>query len=289
VSTAPGPTLEREAAALPPGAGITKYLQAIAFLLWRDKLLTRARRRYGDVFTVNLPVFGRSVVVARPDLVKQVFTAPADVLVFGEISPLGDLIGPGSLFAMDGAEHLRERRLILPAFHGERMKGYEAIIEREARREMDSWPEGVEFATMPGFMRITLNSILRAVFGAQADDLADLADVLPPLVTLASRLTLLPWLRRDLGPGSPGRRLNRLRERYDAIIDRMIDADLADPRLEQRDDVMSMLLRAHYEDGSSMSRGAIKDEPLNGPCQRGGGGLMSGRQQRQQLVLDRTA
>jgi cytochrome P450 len=262
VSTALEPALEREAAALPPGAGLTKYLQAVAFLLWRDKLLTRARRRYGDVFTVNLPVFGRSVVVARPDLVKQVFTAPADVLVFGEISPLGDLIGPGSLFAMDGAEHLRERRLILPAFHGERMKGYEAIIEQEAGREMDSWPQGVEFATMPGFMRITLNSILRAVFGAQADDLTDLADVLPPLVSLASRLTLLPWLRRDLGPGSPGRRLNRLRERYDAIIDRMIDADRADPRLEQRNDVMSMLLRAHYDDGSSMSRGAIKDELL---------------------------
>jgi cytochrome P450 len=262
VSVAPEPAPARVAAALPPGVRLPKYLQAAAFLLWRDRLLTRARRRYGDVFTVNLPVFGSSVVVARPDLVKQVFTAPADVLVFGEISPLGDLIGPGSLFAMDGAEHLRERRLILPAFHGERMKRYETIIEQEARREMASWPQGQEFATMPGFMRITLHSILRSVFGAQADDLADLAAVLPPLVTLASRLTLLPWLRRDLGPGSPGRRLQRLRDSYDSIIDRMIDADLDDPRLDERDDVMSMLLRAHYDDGSSMSRGAIKDELL---------------------------
>jgi cytochrome P450 len=265
VSVAPAPApaeSARAGSALPPGVRLPRYLQAALFLLWRDKLLTRTRRRYGDVFTVNLPVFGRSVVVARPDLVKQVFTAPADVLVFGEISPLGDLIGPGSLFAMDGAEHLRERRLILPAFHGERMKSYEAIIEQETRREMASWPVGQEFATMPGFMRITLNSILRAVFGAQADDLADLAQVLPPLVTLASRLTLLPLLRRDLGPGSPGRRLQRLRDRYDSIIDRMIDADGADPRLDQRDDVMSMLLRAHYDDGSSMSRGAIKDELL---------------------------
>lgn len=256
------PLPARVAGALPPRVKLPSYLQAAAFLLWRDKLLTFMRRRYGDVFTVDLPVFGRSVMVARPDLVKQVFTAPADVLVFGEISPLGDLIGPGSLFAMDGAEHLRERRLILPAFHGERMKGYETIIEQEARREMAAWPEAEQFATMPGFMRITLNSILRAVFGAQADDLADLAVVLPPLVALASRLTLLPLLRRDLGPGSPGRRLKRLRERYDRIIDRMIDASLADPRLEERDDVMSMLLRAHYDDGSSMSRGAIKDELL---------------------------
>jgi cytochrome P450 len=259
----PGAPLPGGAApVLPPRVRLPSYVQAAAFLLWRDKLLTFMRRRYGDVFTVDLPVFGRSVMIARPDLVKQVFTAPPDVLVFGEISPLGDLIGPGSLFAMDGAEHLRERRLILPAFHGERMKGYEQIIEQEARRELATWPEREQFATMPGFMRITLNSILRAVFGAEANDLADLAAVLPPLVTLASRLTLLPWLRRDLGPGSPGRRLNRLRERYDSIIDRMIDASLADPRLEERDDVMSMLLRAHYDDGSSMSRGAIKDELL---------------------------
>jgi cytochrome P450 len=255
-------TRDRVTAALPPGVKLPRYAQAACFLLFRDQMLTRMRRRFGDVFTVNLPVFGRSVVVARPDLVKQVFTAPADVLVFGEISPLGDLIGPGSLFSMDGDQHLRERRLILPAFHGERMKGYESIIEHEARRELATWPRDAEFATMPGFMRITLNSILRAVFGAQADDLADLAEVLPPLVTLASRLTLLPLLRRDLGPHTPGRRLERLRDRYDSIIDRMIDANLADPRLQERDDVMSMLLRAHYDDGSSMSRGAIKDELL---------------------------
>ena len=255
-------TSQGPAGRLPPGVKAPPFIQAALFLLYRDRLLTRTRRRFGDVFTVNLPVFGKSVIVARPDLVKRVFTAPGDVLVFGEISPLGDLIGPGSLFSMDGEQHLRERRLILPAFHGERMKGYEAIIEAEAQREMAAWPEGQSFPTMPGFMRITLNSILRTVFGAQAKDLADLAEVLPPLVTLASRLTLLPLLRRDLGPGSPGRKLKRLRERYDAIIDRMIDAGLADPDLDERDDVMSMLLRAHYDDGSSMSRGAIKDELL---------------------------
>ncbi len=96
---------------------------------------------------------------------------------------------------------------------------------------------------MPGFMRITLNSILRAVFGASDDDVRELSELLPPLVTLASRLTLLPALRRDLGPWSPGGKLVRLRTRYDAVIDRMIDAHLADPGLEERSDVMSLLLR----------------------------------------------
>jgi hypothetical protein len=224
--------------------------------------MTRLRQRHGDAFTIELPIFGRSVIVSRPDLVKQVFRAPPDVLAFGEASPLGAVLGPGSLFAMDGQEHLRERRLILPAFHGERMKSYEGIIEEEAEREMATWPEAQEFATLQPFMRITLNSILRAVFGARGADVSELAGVLPAFVTLGSRLSLLPSLQRDRGPFTPGRRFHRLRARYDAIIERMIDARLADPRLEEGDDVMSLLLRAHYEDGASMSRSAIADELL---------------------------
>jgi cytochrome P450 len=176
---------------------------APAASLHRRRLL---RRRYGDAFTIDLPVFGRSVVVSSPELVKQVFRAPPDVLAFGTNSPLGEVLGPGSLFSMDGDRHLRERRLILPAFHGERMRRYEAIIEEEARREMAGWPEGRESPTLRPFMRITLRSILRAVFGAQGHDVAELAAVLPALVALGSRLTLLPALRRDLGPFTPGRR-----------------------------------------------------------------------------------
>jgi hypothetical protein len=234
----------------------------VAFLFWRDGAMTRLRRRYGEAVRIPLPVFGRSTIVSSPELVKQVFRAAPDVLAFGESSPLGAVLGPGSLFSMDGDQHLRERRLILPAFHGERMKGYEAIIEQEAQREMDRWPEGEEFQTLAPFMRITLNSILRAVFGAEGNDIDELAEVLPDFVTLGSRLSLLPPLQRDLGPFTPGRRFHRLRARYDAIIDRMIDANLSDPELEQREDVMSLLLRAHYDDGSSMSRSAIADELL---------------------------
>ena len=246
-----------------PGWKVPRRLSQALFIFRSERVLAWLHRRYGDVFTLDLPVFGRCTVVARPDLVKQVFQAGPDALAFGKVSPLGELIGPGSLFAMDGDQHLRERRLILPAFHGERMKGYEAIIEEEARRAMASWPEGVEFATMPSFMRITVNAILRTVFGAAGDELAELRELLPEFVALGSRLTLLPWLQRDLGPRSPGGRLARLRARYDAAINRLIDAHRADPSLDQRDDVLSMLLRAHYDDdGSAMSRSAIADELL---------------------------
>jgi cytochrome P450 len=111
-------------------------------------------------------------------------------------------------------------------------------------------------------MRITLTAILRTVFGAAGQEVRELAEVLPPFVTLGSRLALLPGLRRDLGPGSPGRRFRRLRVRYDEIVGGLIDAHRADPALPERTDVMSMLLRAHYDDGSSMSRSAIADELL---------------------------
>jgi cytochrome P450 len=225
-------------------------------------VLDRFRRRYGDAFSVDMPVFGRGVIVSSPELVKEMFTASPDVLVFGQSSPLGEVLGPGSLFSLDGKQHLRERRLLLPPFHGDRMKSYEGIIEEEARREMAQWREGVEFATLPSFMRITLNAILRAVFGAQGPHQRQLARLLPSFVSLASRLTLLPWAQRDLGPLSPGGRLARRRRAYDRIIDAMIDEALADPQLEERTDVMALLLRANYEDGSSMSRSAIADQLL---------------------------
>jgi cytochrome P450 family 138 len=247
---------------MPPGPNLPRAVTTGIFLFAALPMLRALQRRHGDMFSIHVPVFGRSVIVASPDLVKQVFQARADALAFGEVSPLGEVLGAGSLFAMDGERHLAERRLILPAFHGERMRGYEPIIEQEARREFETWGEDVEFASMPSFMRITLNAILRTVFGAEGEAVRELASILPPFVTLGSRLALLPGLRRDLGPGSPGRRFARLRARYDAIVDGLIDAHRADAAASTREDVMSLLLGAHYDDGSAMSRSAIADELL---------------------------
>jgi cytochrome P450 family 138 len=247
---------------MPPGPHLPAPVTMGLFLFAAPPMLRALQRRHGDMFSLDVPVFGRSVLVAAPELVREVFQAPGDVLAFGEISPLGEVLGAGSLFAMDGERHLAERRLILPAFHGERMRAYGPIIEQEARRELDRWPEAVEFASLPGFMRITLGAILRTVFGAEGDSVRELAEILPPFVTLGSRLALLRGLRRDLGPGSPGRRFRALRARYDEAVGRLIDSHRSDPGFEQRDDVMSLLLGAHYDDGSPMSRTAIADELL---------------------------
>ncbi|MGH2937827.1 MAG: cytochrome P450, partial [Solirubrobacterales bacterium] len=247
---------------LPPGPRLPKVVAGYIVLMNRMPALRRLHRRYGDAFTLNLPILGPTVVVSSPALVKQVYTAPPGALLVAEGNTIGEVLGPGSLFSLEGTSHLRERKLLLPPFHGNRMKSYEGVIEEETLREIAGWPEDVEFATMPSFMRITMNAILRTVFGAEGPHQRRLAELLPALVKLGSMLTLLTWLRRDLGPFSPGGRYRKVRREYDAVIDAMIDEALADPDLEERGDVLALLLGAHYDDGSTMSRSAIGDQLL---------------------------
>ena len=116
---------------LPDGPKTPELFNGLSFLLFRNRAVKKWQRRYGDTFSVRMPGFGQMVLVTTPDLVKQVYTAKADVLHGGK-NPLGEILGPGSLFSMDEDRHLKERRMLLPPFHGERMRSYEAIIEEEA-------------------------------------------------------------------------------------------------------------------------------------------------------------
>jgi cytochrome P450 len=206
-------------------------------------------------------LFGRLVVVADPQLAKELFTAnPDDV---GNIQPnLSRVLGSGSVFALDGAEHRKRRRLLTPPFHGRSIKNYEKIFEEETLRETANWPEEQAFPTLEPMMRITLNAILRAVFGAEGDQLDELRRIIPPWVTLGSRLALLPAPSRTYGRFSPWGRLADYRRRYDEVIDRLIQQLSAGPNFETREDILSLLLRSTYEDGSSMSPRDIADELL---------------------------
>ncbi len=217
--------------------------------------------RYGDAFSLHVPVYGPMVVAASPQLAKQVFTASPDVL--GNIQPnLSRLLGSGSVFALDRDDHRQRRRLLAPPFHGKSIKNYETIIEEETLREIADWPEGTAFATLPSTMRITLNAILRAVFGAEGAELDELRRILPPWVTLGSRLATFPKPSRTRGRYTPWGRLAEYRRRYDAVLDRLIAAERSDPNFEHRTDVLAMMLRSTYEDGSAMSRKDIGDELL---------------------------
>jgi cytochrome P450 family 138 len=206
---------------------------------------------------VELPVIGTTVVVSHPDLVRAVFTAKPTVLHAGK-NPLGSLLGPGSLFAMDEERHLEERRTLLAPFHGDRMRSYDELIEEEALRAMETWQDGEPFASIETFKRITLRVILRAVFGAEGAELTELETLLPRMTALGQRLVTLPILRRDLGPFSPGRRYEAMRRRYNETVGRLIDARRAEPALGDRSDILSLLLEASEE----VNRTDLADELL---------------------------
>ena len=202
------------------------------------------------------------VVVANPQLAKQIFTTSPDVL--GNIRPnLSRLLGSGSVFALDGEEHRQRRRLLAPPFHGKSIKNYENIIEEETLREIAGWPEGTTFATLPSTMRITLNAILRAVFGAEGAEL-DRATRDPAAVghlgltaggsaeTEADLWPLFP-MGHDWSSGGAGTTSSSTSSS---------PTELADPNLEARTDVLALMLRSTYEDGSTMSRNDIGDELL---------------------------
>jgi len=223
--------------------------------------MRRLRDRYGSAFTINVPIVGRAVVISDPAEIKQLFMAGPEVAGNLEVN-LGRVLGPNSFFALDGDAHRRQRKLLVPPFHGRRLGVYEAAVEEEAVREMASWPEGREFATLDSMMRITLNTILRAVFGADGAELAELRELLPKLVRLGSRLALLPIPHTDLGRYSPWGRFYGYRREYDAIIDRLTGRAQQDPELGERDDVLALMLHSRYDDGSPMSRGEIADQLL---------------------------
>jgi cytochrome P450 len=245
---------------LPPAARSPKLLQGMGFAMSRRTMMRRLSRRYGSVFTLCLPMWGRVIMVSDPQLAKQIFTTSPDEL--GNIQPnLSRLFGSGSVFGLEGDDHRRRRRLLAPPFHGKSMKNYERIIEEETLREMAGWPEGRSFATLPPMMRITLNAILRAVFGAEGAELDELRRLIPPWVTLGSRLAALPKPNRYPRFG-PWGRLDKWRHQYDNVIEKLIAAERADPDFAQRTDVLALLLRSTYDDGSAMSHKDIGDELL---------------------------
>ncbi|GAY13912.1 cytochrome P450 [Mycobacterium sp. shizuoka-1] len=246
---------------LPAGPRTPKLIQGVRFVRSRRAAVGELTARYGPAVTLNLPIFGRAVLISDPVLVKDLFTTGSDLV--GRATNLGEVLGPGSTFSLDGDEHRERRKLLVPPFHGKRMHSYEAIVEEEVLREVAGWPEGVEFETLPSMMRITLNAILRTVFGAEGAAFDELREQLPKAVVVGSRLAVLPkFFRRDFGPRSPGGAMRRYRRRYDEIVDSLIADARNDPGFEHRADVLSLMLRARYEDGSAIPDRHIADELL---------------------------
>jgi len=249
--------------AKPPGSRAPAIAQAVSYA--RDPLgfLAGQQRRFGDIFSVRFPFFGRLVYVARPDLVKALFTGPPDSFHAGEANAtvLEPAVGPNSVLTLDDEPHMRQRKLLLPPFHGERIQRYGDLIVEMTRREMERWPVGEPFALRPHTQRITLAVIMRAVFGVHDEArLQRFERLIDDFARRVGVVTSFPMLRRDLGRLSPWNRFVRSREALDEFIYEEIRLRRAEPGHEGRDDVLSLLLGARDEDGVAMSDRELRDE-----------------------------
>jgi cytochrome P450 len=253
-------------AMLPPGPKLPRVVQTAAFLIDPVRWISACRRRYGDDAVTFSTLFDpRFVIVFEPDLIKLLFRGPPDQLRAGEANELlGPILGENSVLLADGAEHLRQRKLMLPPFHGRRMQAYESVIEEATDRVIGSWPTGEPFELLPGMQALTLEVIMRAVFGVEEEDRREdlavlLRDMLQPV---ANRLGILVMA---LSGGRRGmtRAQRRLAERR-ARVDEAIYAEIARrreaPDLAERDDILSMLLLARDENGEPMSDAELRDE-----------------------------
>lgn len=248
---------------LPPGPKAPGPLQALRYTLDPLGFLARYQRRYGDVFTVSFPYFGRIVYVASPELVKAVFTGAPTRFHAGEANAtvLEPALGPNSVLTLDEAPHMRQRKLLLPPFHGESVRRYGETIRETTLREIESWPVGEPFALRPHMQRITLSVILRAVFGVHDERrLARAERLIDEFGERVNRVVSMPFLRRDFGRWSPWRRFLGAREALDEFVYEEIELRRREAEVEERDDVLSLLLGARHEDGTPMSDEELRDE-----------------------------
>jgi len=225
--------------------------------------MDEAQRRYGDMFTLRITHEGTWVFLSHPDAVKQVFTGDPRLLHAGEANiVLLPVLGSNSVLLLDDDAHMAQRKLMLPPFHGERMRGYERTMAEAAAREIERWPAGQPLAAWPTMQAITLEVIVRTVFGVRDRARIDrMAEALRGSLTLASqplRMAVLAAFgpRRVAKAGWWRARIEPTDELiYEEIRERRGAADLDD-----RDDILSMLLRARHENGSEMSDEELRDE-----------------------------
>jgi cytochrome P450 len=238
-------------------------MQTLAWVFRPLAFMAQNRERFGDAFSVQFVGFERPMVlISDPVAVKALYTERRNGLPPGRSFSLEPILGARSVLLLEGAEHIARRRLMLPAFHGERMRSYESVVEEIVTAEIDSWPLGREFPIHGRMQAVTLEVILRAVFGVGEGPRLDrlrllLRDLLVETGSARLQLTSLVARRRGRDPLAP------VRARL-AQVDEALFAEIAEhrlrPDLEERDDILSMLMTAHFEDGTSMDDKELRDQ-----------------------------
>jgi cytochrome P450 len=249
---------------LPPGPRMPVALQLLGAWKRPTASIEQARGRYGKRFTVRLPFQPPFVMLSDPAEIKELFTAPPEVLHPGEgARVLEPMLGSNSVILLDEAPHLEQRKLMLPAFHGEKMQRLTGLMTELTERELDGWPLEQPVTLHPRLQRLTLEIILRAVFGLeQGHALDDLHDTLTEWLAFSENpLSVVPALQVLIPLHPRLRRFPELMERTDRMIFALIEERRAGGD-GGRDDVLSMLLNARHEDDSPMSPQELRDELL---------------------------
>jgi cytochrome P450 len=249
---------------LPPGPPIPRLLQTAGFIFAGPRFLEACRRRYGSAVTFHTLFDEQFVMVFDPELVKEVFRGSSEQLHAGEANALlGPVLGERSVLLLDGSEHLRHRRLMLPEFHGRRMHSYGEVMREATDLEIDAWPLGEEFAVLPSMQTLTLRVIMQAVFGyspgpAEEELRSRLREMIEPLARPRGMLLLTALGRfRDRGLL---RRFEESRRAVDEILLAEIARRRAEPDLEEREDIFSALLLARDHTGEALSDTEVRDE-----------------------------
>jgi cytochrome P450 len=258
-------TEEVTARNLPPGPRYPAWLQLVGWWSRPVAFRERCRARYGRRYTVRLPATPPLVHLGDPEEVREVFTAPPEVLHPGEgARVLEPVVGRNSVILLDEGAHLEQRKLMLPAFHGERMERLEGLVSEVAGREVATWPRGEPVELHGRLQALTLEVILHAVFGLDPGRrLDDIRALLTGVLAAGDRWwTMLGqpprrWVER-VGPWAP---FFRQRDRARELVEELVEERRAEgERATQRDDVLAMLLAARHEDGSPMSIEELRDE-----------------------------
>ena len=263
----------------PPSPRTPTLLNLLRWIIQPIEYLDECDRRFGDWFQLDFGTGSSFVFLSDPKAIEQLFTAPIGAFDSGRGNwLLRPTLGDNSLLLLDGEQHQRQRQLIMPSFHGERMRTYGAIIRQITDRVTQQWQVGKPFSVRPFMQEISLRVIMQAVFGLAESGLAEqveTADRQPDrserlkatlddfLKLTASRLGfaigIFPWMRADLGAWSPGGRFNRMKQ----AIDDMLYAEIRERRANfdpARSDILSLLLAARDEAGQSMSDEELRDE-----------------------------
>ena len=236
--------------------------QTLAWALAPTWVMDRCARSIGEWFTITFfPSGMKLVLVSDPASLKTVFTAPPEVAPSGAAnSPLAAVMGRHSVIVLTGPEHMRQRKLLLPPFHGERMREYEQMIVQATRRDMAGWPIGKPMRLHERTRAITLEVILRAVFGVEAERMDRVRNAVGALLVPANPLMILRIALARPSNERPGGDFGAALDRLDEVLYEELARRRAQPDLAQRTDILSLLMQARDEEGEAMSDGELRDE-----------------------------